>query len=92
MLARTALIELEAALDVFSVVALLGPRQVGKTTLAHALADRLGEDRIRYLDLESPADRARLADPVTYLEAQTGRLVILDEIYPFGKLRNAFSR
>lgn len=81
MLERTALIELEAALDVFPVVALLGPRQVGKTTLAHALAGRLGEDRVRYLDLESPTDRARLADPVAYLEAQAGRLVILDEIH-----------
>jgi len=81
MLERAALVQLEASLDVFPVVALLGPRQVGKTTLAHALAKRLGEDRVRYLDLESPADRARLADPVTYLDAQAGRLVILDEIH-----------
>lgn len=81
MIERTALIQLEASLDVFPVVALLGPRQVGKTTLAHAVAERIGEDRVRYLDLESPADRARLADPVAYLEAQAGRLVILDEIH-----------
>ncbi len=81
MLERTALIQLEASLDIFPVVALLGPRQVGKTTLAHAVAERIGEDRVRYLDLESPADRARLADPVAYLEAQAGRLVILDEIH-----------
>jgi len=45
------------------------------------VAERIGEDRVRYLDLESPADRARLADPVAYLEAQAGRLVILDEIH-----------
>lgn len=81
MIERAALAELEACLDLFPVVALLGPRQVGKTTLAHALAEHLGEDRVRYLDLESPADRARLADPAAYLEAQVGRLVILDEIH-----------
>ncbi len=81
MIQRGALLDLQAALDLFPVVALLGPRQVGKTTLAHAVADRLGEDRVRYLDLESPSDRARLTDPVAYLEAQADRLVILDEIH-----------
>jgi predicted AAA+ superfamily ATPase len=62
-------------------VALLGPRQVGKTTLALTMAKDWGEEATRYLDLESPADRARLADPEAYLEAQQGRLVILDEIH-----------
>jgi len=63
------------------VVALLGPRQVGKTTLALALAESLGEERVRYLDLEAPEDRSRIADATAYLEAQQGRLVILDEIH-----------
>ncbi len=81
MIERTALGELESAIDLFPVVALLGPRQVGKTTLALSLVDRLGEDQVRYLDLESPSDRARLADPVAYLESQAGRMVILDEIH-----------
>ena len=81
MIARLALTEVHAALDAFPVVALLGPRQVGKTTLAHAVAGSLGKDRVRHLDLESPADLARLTDPEAYLEAQRGRLVILDGIH-----------
>lgn len=81
MIDRHALAHLEAILADFPVVGLLGPRQVGKTTLAHSLAERWGGGRTRYLDLESPADRARLADPEAYLEAQGDRLVILDEIH-----------
>jgi len=81
MIQRKALDELRSALDAFPVVALLGPRQAGKTTLALTHARELGEEFSRYLDLESPADRARLRDPEAYLEAQRGRLVILDEIH-----------
>lgn len=81
MIERAVTAKLEGALSDFPVVCLLGPRQVGKTTLAHAVADRRGSDQSRYLDLESPADRARLSDPEAYLEAQEGRLVILDEIH-----------
>lgn len=64
----------------FPGVVLLGPRQVGKTTLARAIARGRGE-RALYLDLERPADRRRLDDADAYLRAQTGRLVILDEIH-----------
>jgi hypothetical protein len=81
MIRRHAYAALEAAIHAFPVVGLLGPRQVGKTTLALDLAERLGTDKVQYLDLEAPADRARLADPATYLESQEGRLVILDEIH-----------
>lgn len=59
-------------------VALLGPRQIGKTTLARAIAAESPD--CLYLDLESPEDAARLADPGRYLELHAGRLVILDEI------------
>jgi predicted AAA+ superfamily ATPase len=59
-------------------VALLGPRQVGKTTLARRIA-AASPDAL-YLDLESSADRARLAQPRLFLERQRGRLVVLDEI------------
>lgn len=64
----------------FPAVALLGPRQVGKTTLAHAIADKIGNDTL-YLDLERPADRAKLTDPELYLEQHEAKMVILDEIH-----------
>ncbi len=59
-------------------VVLLGPRQAGKTTLALEVADRL---EALYLDLESDAGRARLAEPELYLGNHLDRLVILDEIH-----------
>ena len=59
-------------------VALLGPRQVGKTTLARAIADQVTGSV--YLDLEDRDHAARLTEPTLYLERQAERLVILDEI------------
>ena len=68
---------LRARLDQFPAVALLGPRQAGKTTLAEAIA----EDRPSvHLDLEDPADREKLADAALYLSGHEDKLVILDEI------------
>ncbi len=61
-------------------VALLGPRQIGKTTLARDLADSWPTGS-RYLDLERPADRRRLDDADSYLRAQAPRLVVLDEVH-----------
>lgn len=69
---------LEAALAESPAVALLGPRQVGKTTLAHQVA---GERGGIYLDLESAADRARLEDPRAYLAPHSDKLVVLDEVH-----------
>lgn len=60
------------------MVALLGARQVGKTTLAHMVAARRG-GAVHWYDLESPRDLARLEQPLTELEGLTG-LVVLDEI------------
>ncbi len=66
-----------AAIGRTPAVALLGPRQVGKTTLAQAIA----ADRPSiYLDLESRADLARLADPEAYLADNADKLIVLDEI------------
>lgn len=60
------------------VVALLGPRQVGKTTLARMYAGDAGGE-VHFFDLESPSDLARLANPELTLAPLRG-LVILDEI------------
>ena len=70
--------ELEKRLATFPAVALLGPRQVGKTTLALEVAK--GRSSI-YLDLESDADLAKLAEPELYLKERLDKLVILDEIH-----------
>lgn len=64
-------------LQQFPAVALLGPRQVGKTTLAHIIEDKRPT---LYLDLESPTDRTKLADPEIYLEHYSDHLVIIDEV------------
>ncbi|MGI9250154.1 MAG: ATP-binding protein [Pseudohongiellaceae bacterium] len=58
-------------------LALLGARQVGKTTLAKAIAK--GTNSI-YLDLEAPEDLVKLSDPTSFLRSQNDKLVILDEI------------
>jgi predicted AAA+ superfamily ATPase len=68
---------LTSALAEVPAVALLGPRQVGKTTLA---LDVAGTRPAVYLDLESEADRAKLAEPELYLAQHADKLVILDEI------------
>jgi predicted AAA+ superfamily ATPase len=80
MIARTLQAPLTNLLDEFPVVALLGPRQVGKTTLATTVAASLGEHAL-YLDLELPSDRAKLADAELYFAAHADRLLILDEIH-----------
>lgn len=64
------------ALGRASVVALLGPRQCGKTTLARQF---LSPDHPNYFDLEDPRSVARLSEPMTALESLEG-LVVLDEI------------
>ena len=69
--------QIRSDLETQAAVALLGPRQVGKTTLALAVA---GAGPSLYLDLEDPADREKLADPALYLAAHEDKLVILDEI------------
>jgi predicted AAA+ superfamily ATPase len=60
----------------YPVVALVGPRQVGKSTLARELA---GPDESHFFDLEHPGDLARLADPMLTLPPLRG-LVVLDEV------------
>ncbi|WP_041208700.1 ATP-binding protein [Sphingobium quisquiliarum] len=70
--------ELTERLKEVPAVALLGPRQVGKTTLAQEVGEL--QPSI-YLDLESDADRAKLAEPELYLNLHEDKLVILDEVH-----------
>jgi uncharacterized protein len=65
-------------LQQFPAVALLGPRQAGKTTLAEMIRQEKSDSV--YLDLESPGDRNKLIDPESYLGRFDDRLVILDEV------------
>lgn len=65
-------------LDQFPVVALLGARQVGKTTLARRYLQRL-EVSVTAFDLEDPTDLARLASPKLALEPLQG-VVLIDEV------------
>jgi uncharacterized protein len=70
---------LAAALARSPAVALLGPRQVGKTTLAKKLAKSHGN--VVYLDLEKAADLRKLDDAGAYLRARAGGLTIVDEVH-----------
>jgi predicted AAA+ superfamily ATPase len=83
MIARRIYRELLEAVNSNPAVALLGPRQVGKTTLAL----EVGNTRPSlYLDLESVSDRARLSDPERYLGEHEDELVILDEVHRMPEL------
>lgn len=66
-------------INTFPVVGIIGPRQVGKTTLAKYLINHTKKDCL-YLDLELPEDQSKLADPQLFLEHYMNRCVILDEI------------
>lgn len=63
----------------FPAVCILGPRQVGKTTLAQSLSERFQPEPV-YLDLENPSDLAKLQEPEQYFHAHQDRLIILDEV------------
>ena len=77
MLKRLQLLSrLRAGLKASPAVALLGPRQCGKTTLARQLA---GSSKSNYFDLENPVDLARLSEPLTALEPLRG-LIVIDEV------------
>lgn len=78
MIARaTDVSHVRAALRRARVVALLGPRQCGKTTLARQFVP---SDSLNYFDLEDPASFARLAEPDTALRPPKG-LIVIDEIH-----------
>lgn len=93
MIVRNHLKRVEDALDAQAGVVLLGPRQVGKTTLAQDIAET--REAI-YLDMERTADRQILEEPDLYLDAQMGKLVVIDEVQLmpglFGALRGQIDR
>lgn len=78
MIARRAKATIAQALGRQAAVAVIGPRQVGKTTLALEIGQT---EEAFYLDLESRSDRAKLTEPELFLKQYEDRLVILDEIH-----------
>ena len=93
MIARRAEKVIRDALAFQAAVAVIGPRQVGKTTLAREIGD---EVNAVYLDLEDRTDRQKLQEPRMFLERYEDRLVILDEIHRvpdlFSDLRGIIDR
>lgn len=77
MIQRTISSELKKFLSQFPAVALLGPRQVGKTTLALEIAKNT---KSNYLDLESDSDLNKLLQPELYFQSHSNELIILDEV------------
>ena len=83
MITRAVVRDIEDALRRQAAVGLIGPRQVGKTTVAL----EIGRTRdALYLDLEDRDDRNRLAQPALFLDNAEDRLVILDEIHRLPEL------
>lgn len=78
MIERKARALVERRLTQAPAVVLLGPRQVGKTTLARSIA--AAHPQSLFLDLEREADRAAVQRPELFFPAHRGRLVVLDEV------------
>ncbi len=80
MIKRTLINEIPKLLSFFPVLGLIGPRQVGKTTLVKALSEQLTKP-ILYLDLENLNDYTLLEkDPQWFLEQQIDKIVVIDEV------------
>lgn len=76
---RTKEANINKLLKQFPAVAILGPRQVGKTTLAKALAKQL-KRQTEYIDLEKASDMAKLTDAEAYFESRMANCIIIDEV------------
>lgn len=79
MITRELFIKLENALNSMPVVALLGPRQVGKTTLAFEVSKLINKNST-YLDMESDVDFNKLTDPESFFKRFDNELIIIDEV------------
>lgn len=80
MITRELKNKLVNAIENVPVVALLGPRQVGKTTLALQIAEQVLNKKSAYLDLELDTDLNKLDDPESYLRRFENQLLIIDEV------------
>jgi len=93
MIDRLALSQIEKSLNRQAATAIIGPRQVGKTTIAYNIAEQ--KDAI-YLDLEDREDRIKLTSPKLFFDQFQEKLIILDEIHRmpgiFDELRGAIDR
>lgn len=93
MINRIVIADLQEALTYQAAVCIIGPRQVGKTTIAQDIGDEVGAI---YLDMESEADRLKLTNPSLYFESVEDRLVIIDEVHRmpnlFPELRGVIDR
>lgn len=72
--------EIERQFRVHPACALLGPRQVGKTTLAKMFIEQHPSEMIRRFDLENPLDLAKLENPILALSKQSDGFIVIDEI------------
>ena len=84
---RALLASIQSDLKLFPVVAVLGPRQCGKSTLAKALIQDYSEKSL-YLDLERPSDVQKLHDPELFFDLHQDTLICLDEIQRIPDLFN----
>lgn len=79
MISRFITKSLLETISYFPVAGIVGPRQVGKTTLAKFLMQIIGKDSV-YLDLENPMDLAKLNDPILFFNRNQDKCIVLDEI------------
>lgn len=79
MISRYIFNELLEILSEFPVLGIVGPRQVGKTTVAKLLLKEIDKETI-LLDLENPKDLAKLTDPMLFFENNQDKCIIIDEV------------
>jgi uncharacterized protein len=79
MIKRHIISQIEKAAKIFPVIAVLGPRQVGKTTLVKEFMQTIDKPSV-YLDLEKPADFLRLDEPELFFASNKDSCIVIDEI------------
>ena len=72
--------DIEFQFKIHPICAILGPRQVGKTTLAKMYLEKHPREKARFFDLENPNDLILLENPMFTLSGLTDQLIVIDEI------------